>query len=215
MSIGIIDYGAGNLRSVANATRHLGFDPLLIRHPGQLESIDHLIFPGVGSFGDCVANLRQLDLWQGIADWVRADRPYFGICLGYQVLFESSAESPGVEGFGLLAGDCVRFPSGGLKVPHMGWNTVRPTDPADPVWAGLPVEPYFYFVHSYHPRPADGSVVAAWTDYGGEFAAAVRRGRLFATQFHPERSQGHGLALLANFLQADPRAAVRPSPISA
>jgi len=206
MNTGIIDYGAGNLRSVANATRHLGFDPLLVSQPGQLEEIDHLIFPGVGSFGDCVANLHKLGLWQGIADWVRADRPYFGICLGYQVLFESSAESPGVEGFGLLAGDCVRFPAAGLKVPHMGWNTVRPTDPADPVWHGLPAEPYFYFVHSYHPRPADESVVAGWTDYSGPFAAAVRRGRLLATQFHPERSQANGLTLLANFLGADKRA---------
>ena len=200
MSIGIIDYGAGNLRSVANATRHLGFDPVLIRQPDQFADIDQLIFPGVGSFGDCVANLHQLNLWQAVTDWVRADRPFFGICLGYQVLFESSEESPGVGGLGVLAGSCVRFPAAKLKVPHMGWNTVQPTDPADPAWSGLSAEPWFYFVHSYYPRPANEDVVAGWTDYGGRFAAAVRRGNLLATQFHPERSQSNGLTLLGNFL---------------
>ena len=200
MNIGIIDYGAGNLRSVANAVRHLGFAPTLVTSASELDQQERLIFPGVGSFGDCVENLTRLDLWQGIADWIADDRPYLGICLGYQVLFEGSKESPGVAGFGVLAGRCARFDSSHLKVPHMGWNTVEPTDPSDPIWRGLPVEPYFYFVHSYYPRPSDPGVVAGWSGYGAPFAAAVRRGNLVATQFHPERSQANGLALLGNFL---------------
>lgn len=209
MNIGIIDYGAGNLRSVANAVRHLGSAPSLVTHPRELAGLDRLIFPGVGSFGDCVENLLRLDLWGAVGDWIAADRPYLGICLGYQVLFEGSDETPGVSGFAALRGRCVSFDPTRLKVPHMGWNTVEPTDPSDLIWAGLPEHPYFYFVHSYYPQPEDAGNVAAWSTYGDPFAAAVRRGNLFATQFHPERSQDNGLTLLGNFLG---RTITEPSP---
>jgi glutamine amidotransferase len=202
--IGIIDYGAGNLRSVANAIHALGIEPRLVSSPADFAGLTHLVLPGVGSFGDCMGELDRRGLTGPIRDWVAAGKPYFGICLGYQILFDESVETPGVAGLGIFRGKVRRFVEDGRKIPHMGWNAARPVDPADPLWAGLGDSPYFYFVHSYFPEPADPTIVAMTTDYGDTFASAIRSGAVLATQFHPEKSQQAGLRLLANFLGAPP-----------
>lgn len=200
MSPVVIDYGAGNLLSVANALRQLGGDPQIAAGPEAIAGASHLVLPGVGSFGDCMTELERRGFREPLRDWIAADRPFLGICLGYQLLFEGSDESPGVAGLGVFRGRVVRFPDGPLKIPHMGWNAAVPADPADSCWAGLGGGPYFYFVHSFFPEPADAGLVATRTDYGVSFASSVRRGRLLATQFHPEKSQTAGLRLLRNFL---------------
>ena len=202
MKVALIDYGAGNLRSVANALQALGVEPCISGGPDGMEGATHLILPGVGSFGDCMAELATRGLIGPIRDWVLAGRPYLGICLGYQVLFEDSEESPGLPGLGLVRGTVRRFADRpGLKIPHMGWNSVIPRRPEAGTWAGLGREPYFYYVHSYFPVPADDAVIAAETDYAGQgFAAAIERDNLLACQFHPEKSQDAGQRLLRNFL---------------
>lgn len=201
MKIALIDYGAGNLRSVENALRALGLDLQIAADPAGLDGATHMVLPGVGSFGDCMAQLRKRGLLEPIRDWLAAGRPYLGICLGYQILFDTSEESPGVEGLGVVPGIVRRFtPLAGQKIPHMGWNSAVPRHPESPNWAGLGAEPYFYYVHSYFPVPDDPSVIAAETRYGGEtFAAAIERPNLLACQFHPEKSQHAGLQLLRNF----------------
>lgn len=200
--VGVVDYGGGNLRNVLNVLKFLGHEGSLVSGPRDLEAIDRLVFPGVGAFGDCAAELDRRDLRGAIASWVREDRPYFGICLGYQMLFERSSECPGVDGLGVFPGEVVRFPlDRGLKVPHMGWNRVDPVDRAHPVWKDAPDPLYLYFVHSYYPVPAERSIVASTTEYGEVFASSVASGNLFAGQFHPERSQEAGLRLMANFLE--------------
>lgn len=201
---GIIDYGAGNLLSVANAVKFLGFDSVLVSKPEHFEGVTKLILPGVGAFGDCVENLQAQGLWAPIQEWLRAGKPYFGICLGYQVLFESSAESPNLPGLGVLEGEVVEFSAkAGDKVPHMGWNSIGIADLFLPIWNGLNDGDHVYFVHSFYPEPQDQSIVAARTHYAGvEFAAAVCKGALWATQFHPERSQQVGLQVVRNFIEA-------------
>jgi glutamine amidotransferase len=203
MKPGIIDYGGGNLQSVRNALRALGHDPLLVRQPDDLSSVNALVFPGQGAFGDCMAALRRQNLDTALADWIRADQPFFGICIGYQVLFESSDENPDTTGLGIFKGKVVRFPSRpGLKVPHMGWNRTSLTNPLHPAWAHLGPDPFFYFVHSFYPAPLDNSIVAASTVYEDiRFAAAIQHGNLTAAQFHPEKSQDNGLTLIGNFLK--------------
>ena len=202
MKIALIDYGAGNLRSVANALNAIGVTPQLAEAPAALAGATHLVLPGVGSFGDCMGQLTARGLAEPIREWVAAGKPFLGICLGYQLLFESSEESPGVAGLGLVRGSVRRFEAKpGLKIPHMGWNSVVPRRPEAGHWAGLGDEPYFYYVHSYFPVPADDSVTAAETEYGGTtFAAAIELPNLLACQFHPEKSQDAGLRLLRNFL---------------
>jgi glutamine amidotransferase len=159
------------------------------------------VVPGVGSFGDCARQLREAGLWDVIKDWLAADRPYLGICLGYQLLFDSSEESPGAAGLGALAGKVVHFPrESGLKIPHMGWNQLHLTTPSDRLMKDLGQNPDFYFVHSYYPVPEDPSVITSTCDYGLEFAASVTRGNLSAVQFHPEKSQELGLVMLKNFI---------------
>ena len=198
----VIDYGAGNLLSVANALRRLGAAPRIAESPDRIAaSSTHLILPGVGSFGDCMGELERRGFPGTIRDWIAADRPFLGICLGYQLLFEGSDESPDVPGLGVFPGRVVRFRESNLKIPHMGWNSALPARSEDPLWTGLGEEPYFYFVHSYFPRPADPELVATRTEYGETFASSIRRGALLATQFHPEKSQTAGLALLRNFLE--------------
>lgn len=199
-TLGIIDYGAGNLHSVSNTLQAAGYAGRLVRSPQDFAGLTHLILPGVGAFGDCAKQLRAQGLEDGIRAWIEADKPFLGICIGYQILFEASEESPGTPGLGILKGTVARFQSAGLKVPHMGWNNISLKDPGDPVWAGLGAAPYFYFVHSYYPMPEDASLMAASCTYGETFAAAVRRGNLTATQFHPEKSQRNGIRLLANFM---------------
>ncbi len=203
MKVTLIDYGAGNLTSVANAMRALGIAPEIAASGGEIGDATHLVLPGVGSFGDCMEQLANRGLADPIRDWVRAGKPYLGICLGYQILFDSSEESPGVAGLGLLAGKVRRFAAApGLKIPHMGWNSVVPREPDTGDWAGLGAEPYFYYVHSYFPVPEESALIAAETEYGTDrFAAAIARPNLLACQFHPEKSQDVGLRLIRNFLK--------------
>ncbi len=202
MSVGILDYGAGNLRSVANAIRFLEKPSRIISSAAQMDdSITHLILPGVGAFGDSMNALNARNLAPLIRDWIAADRPFLGICVGYQLLFESAEESPGVEGLGIFKGNVQRFRTTEMKVPHMGWNETIPTDSNNPLFAELGEKPYFYFVHSYYPVPADQSIVSCRTTYGEPFAAGIRRGNLQAVQFHPEKSQDAGLKLLRNFVE--------------
>jgi glutamine amidotransferase len=196
--IGVIDYGSGNLRSVCKALEASGCTPSLINEPSGLNGLDAIVVPGVGAFAHCAENLRATGLWNPVREWALSGRPYLGICLGYQLLFESSEESPEVEGFGVLKGRVVRFSDPALKVPHMGWNTLSKTSGL--LYKGLSDAVSMYFVHSYYPVPADSSLVSAWSDYGVSFAAGVSSGALHAVQFHPEKSQSAGLALLRNFL---------------
>jgi len=201
MKLGMIDYGRGNLRSVINACRTLGHDPVLVTEPSQLEDITHVIFPGQGAFGDCMESLNRLGLADPLREWIHADKPYFGICVGYQLLFSESEESPGTKGLGIIEGKVVRFTSTGIKIPHMGWNSVDLSFPDHPYWKELGEAPYFYFVHSYYPVTPDSDAIAARCHYGNEtFCASIQRGNLLATQFHPEKSQHAGLQLLENFL---------------
>lgn len=202
MKVGIIDYGGGNLRSVANALRALGEDPAIVASPDQIGEVTHLLLPGQGAFGDCMERLEKRGLASFLKDWIAADRPYFGICVGYQLLFESSEEAPGVAGLGVVPGTVRRFQDEpGLKIPHMGWNSATATRGETSVWQGLGEEPYFYYIHSYFPVPLEPSAVVAESTYGSQkFAAAVERGRMFACQFHPEKSQEAGLRLIRNFL---------------
>jgi imidazole glycerol-phosphate synthase subunit HisH len=197
-SIGVVDYGSGNLRSVCKALEAVGANVALVTNAAQLDPLDALVVPGVGAFGDCAQNLRRSGLWEPLVDWLKAGRPYLGICLGYQLLFESSEESPDCPGLGFLSGRVVRFHGEKLKVPHIGWNVLR--NPRGPIYQSLPATPYFYFVHSYFPVPASDEIVSARCEYGGSFAASVSTGNLHATQFHPEKSQAAGLTLLKNFL---------------
>ena len=197
----IVDYGSGNLRSVQKAFEHLGAPAAITDDPGVVASAERLVLPGVGAFGDAMRELRARGLVEPIVAHLRADRPFFGICMGLQLLFETGLEGGRHEGLGVLAGDVSRFElPAGFKVPHMGWNTVSWRDGGRP--AGIADGEHFYFVHSYRARPSDASVVAAEADYGGPFCAAVSRGRLFATQFHPEKSQAAGLRLLRAFLDS-------------
>ena len=197
-NIGLVDYGSGNLRSVGKALEASGAKVTLLTHPARLDDLDALVVPGVGSFGDCARNLRESGLWDPLLEWLRAGRPYLGICLGYQLLFESSEESPGVQGLGYLAGKVVRFKAQGLKIPHMGWNTL--VDAKGDLYQDLPDATSFYFVHSYYPVPADEDLISARCEYGEVFAASISRGAIHAVQFHPEKSQSPGLAVLKNFL---------------
>ena len=200
MKVGIVDYGRGNIRSVENAFLAIGADTVLVTRPEQLQDITHLVLPGQGEFGDCAANLKKQGMFEAIREWTAENKPYLGICVGYQLIFEKSVESPSAEGLALLPGTVKRFPDVGLKIPHMGWNSISPSHPDDALWKDMPANPFFYFVHSYYPEPSDTEHIAASCDYAVSFAAAVRRGNLVATQFHPEKSQHNGLQLLRNFL---------------
>ena len=202
MKLGIIDYGGGNLQSVRNALRTTGVEAFYINEPGGFVGTDAIVFPGQGRFDDSMAGLQSRGMVDPLREWILADRPFFGICIGYQALFERSQENPGVAGLGIFEGEVVRFPHRpGLKVPHMGWNQVRLSDPADTAWSGQDADPYFYFVHSYYPSPCDPTLTAGTTDYEGEFVCAIQRGNLIATQFHPEKSQTAGLQLLGQFVR--------------
>ena len=202
MNVGIIDYGAGNLQSVLNAFHALGAEANLITTPAELADLTHLVLPGQGEFGDCSRKLEASGMTQPIKDWITADKPFLGICVGYQLLFEGSEESPAAKGLGIFKGQNVKFTAeAGLKVPHMGWNGVTPQNPNLSMWNGMSDEPYFYYVHSYFPQAEEADVVACVTTYGNQtFHGAVTRGNLIATQFHPEKSQHAGLQLLKNFL---------------
>lgn len=198
--IALVDYGAGNVESVAKAIRHLGRSVELTCDPEVIRTADAVILPGVGAFGDAVSQLRDRGLEQVVLDSARdADRPFLGICVGLQMLFDSSEESPGAKGLSLMGGRVLRLPSeNGLKVPHIGWNSIE-YDHNCPIFARLPEQPYVYFVHSYYLRADRQDVVAATAQYGAQIHAAVWEGSCFATQFHPEKSGEIGLAILDNF----------------
>lgn len=200
-TIAVVDSGSGNLRSVERALAHVGGAPRLTSDPEQVRRADLVVVPGQGAFADCMAAMRRRGLDEAVGEVVRSGRPYLGICLGLQILFEESEEHGPVTGLGLLPGRVVRFSgAGGLKVPHIGWNQVRGAGRREPLLAGVPADAHFYFIHSYCAVPAEPGLVALSCDYGGEFCAAVRRDNLFACQFHPEKSQAVGLRLLANFV---------------
>jgi imidazole glycerol-phosphate synthase subunit HisH len=199
--IGLVDYGSGNLRSVQRALEHSGAVVTHVTRESESEGCAALVVPGVGSFGDCARQLREAGLWEFLKDWLASGRPYLGICLGYQLLFESSEESPGVQGFGVFKGKVVHFPKGGgLKIPHMGWNQLHIARSEDRLLRGLGKNPDFYFVHSYFPVPEDREAVTSTCGYGVEFAASVTKGHISAVQFHPEKSQAIGLSMLRNFV---------------
>lgn len=201
LRLGVLDYGAGNLRSVLNAFRALRRPAELVAEPGGFERADLLVFPGQGAFGDSVRILKARGLWEPLRAWLAAGKPYLGICLGYQLLFEGSEESPGVEGLGVAAGVVRRFASGGgLKIPHMGWNRVVWEPSQARWWHGLPSPAHLYFVHSYYPELRDSGEALCFTDYGVRFASGIARENLMAVQFHPEKSQALGLGLLCNAL---------------
>ena len=213
MKLGMIDYGRGNLRSVINACRSLGYDPGLITKPEEFAEFTHLIFPGQGAFGDCMDSLRRLDLVESLREWISSGKPYFGICVGYQLLFDASEESPGTAGLGLVHGTVKRFTSKEVKVPHMGWNALDLKMPDSPFWKGFDNKPYFYFVHSYYPTGVDPKVISATCGYGQEkFCAVIEKGNILATQFHPEKSQHAGLDLLENFLNQSSRSNQKNAP---
>lgn len=199
--VGIIDYGGGNLRSLKRAVELLGHQVILVDSPDRFTGFTHLLFPGQGAYGDCLAKLHGRDLVTPLLSWIQDDKPFFGICVGYQLLFQKSEEAPEVQGFGLFSGEVVKFQSETLKIPHMGWNALRIGDPSHPVWKGLPKDPYFYFVHSYYSTEVQEDVQAGNCLYGEEFTACVIKGNLLATQFHPEKSQQNGLRLIENFLK--------------
>lgn len=199
MKLVIVDYGAGNLHSVTRAVMHAGVRPLVTASPRYVEEADALIVPGVGAAADTMANLRRNGLVEPIKEYIASGRPFLGVCMGQQVLFEVSEEGGEHECLGVLPGRVVRLP-GGLKVPHMGWNRVRQVRP-HPIFEGIPDGAYFYFVHSYYPAPADPSIVAGETEYGVVFPSVVARENVVATQFHPEKSGDMGLRMYANFLR--------------
>jgi glutamine amidotransferase len=206
--LALIDYGSGNIRSVHNALLHEGAEVSLVSTPAGLEEADSVLLPGVGAFGDCVRGLQSRGLWEPMREWMESGRPMLGICVGYQLLFEESEESPGVRGFGFFEGTVKRFSTPGLKVPQIGWNEIVPTDRKNPLWAGMPADPHVYFVHSYFPVPRDPSIVTSTCEYGETFAASAGRGNVSATQFHPEKSQAVGLRILRNFIESTKAVAV-------
>lgn len=198
----IIDYDAGNIKSVEKALLYLGEEAVITRDREVIRKADHVILPGVGAFGSAMEKLRGYGLEEIIREVIGEGIPFLGICLGLQLLFESSEESPGVEGLHILDGKIVRIPSdsdGGLKVPHIGWNNLSFPNEGR-LFKGLPENPYVYFVHSYYLQAADERQVTAVTEYGVRIHASVEKGNVFACQFHPEKSSGVGMQILRNFI---------------
>ena len=199
--IAIIDYQMGNLRSVQKGFEKVGQEAQIVSDPQQLEGATKVVLPGVGAFGDAIKELTERGFVDPLREWLEQDRPFLGICLGLQLLFERSFEGGEHRGLGVLAGEVLRFDvPAPLKVPHMGWNELQLQKPA-PILEGINPGDHLYFVHSYYVAPEDREVVAVEADYGGPFCAMVWRGQLFATQFHPEKSQQVGLQILKNFSQ--------------
>ena len=200
--IAIIDYDAGNLKSVEKALKFLDEEAVITRQKEEILNADKVILPGVGAFGDAMRNLNQFGLVDVIKEVVDLGKPFLGICLGLQLLFERSEESPGVEGLGILKGEILRIPDcPGLKIPHMGWNSLK-IKPEAKLFKGLE-DPYVYFVHSYYLKAADESIVAATTEYSTIIHASVQSGNVFACQFHPEKSSRVGLQILRNFAEME------------
>ncbi len=197
--IAVIDYGMGNLRSVQKALEAAGYPAAIVNTPEALKQARGIVLPGVGAFGDTMDNLRALGLDMAIKDEIANNKPFLGVCLGLQVLFESSEEMGAHPGLGILPGRVRRF-TGELKVPHMGWNQVDLGPGQDnPLFQGIPDHSYFYFVHSYYVESDDNAVISGSTDYGGTFTSMIARGNLFGVQFHPEKSSELGQRVYANF----------------
>ena len=198
--VAIIDYDAGNIRSVEKAVRYLGKEAVVTSDPEKILAADRVILPGVGAFGDAMKRLHAMGLVEVIRQAADRGTPFLGICLGLQLLFEKSEESPGVPGLGLLQGEILRLPElPGLKVPHIGWNSLKYPNPGR-LFRGIPEDSYVYFVHSYYLKAQDEGIVTATTEYGTLVHASVESGNLFACQFHPEKSSETGLTILENFL---------------
>ena len=196
--IAVVDYGIGNLRSAEKALQHLGADARLSSDAREIERAEKVVLPGVGAFGACMAALRSSGLEVVTKEAATDGRPFLAVCIGMQMLFDASDESPGVSGLGIVEGRVTRLPDT-VRLPQMGWNTLEVAAESQ-LCAGLPEPAWLYFVHSYAPEPVDESVVAAWCEYGRRFAAAIEAGPVWATQFHPEKSSDIGLALLRNFV---------------
>ncbi|MDE3067560.1 MAG: imidazole glycerol phosphate synthase subunit HisH [Verrucomicrobiota bacterium] len=201
--IALLDYGSGNLRSAQKALLKVGAEVKIAQAPGDIAGAGAMVLPGVGAFDDCINALRRQELLEAAREFIRSGKPFLGICVGYQALFERSEEfNSCAAGLGIFQGSVVRFPDkSGLKVPQIGWNQIEIARPDCPIFRGVPNGSYVYFVHSFFPRPADDSIVATRTEYGGTFASSVWRENVFATQFHPEKSQRVGLQLLKNFVE--------------
>ena len=196
--IALIDYGVGNLYSVEKAVSAVGGDVLVTNRAEDLQRADKLILPGVGAFGDCMKNLEATNLIPTILEQVRAKKFLLGICVGMQILFEGSEESPDEKGLGIFKGIVKKIHAENLKIPQMGWNSIK-FEKKSKLFAGLKENPYFYFVHSYHADPSDKNLISAVTNYGEKITAAVEFENVFATQFHPEQSGDVGLHILKNF----------------
>ena len=196
--IGIIDYGASNLKSVKNAFDFLGYSSKIIRSENEFIGTERIVFPGVGSFGHAVKSLKTSGLFSSLRDWIRENKPYLGICLGFQLLFESSTESPGNKGFSYFKGRCKKFSA--FKVPQIGWNSIQIIREI-PLFETISCEEYFYFVHSYYVLPQDISLIIAKTNYGIEYTSAAGKGNIIGVQFHPEKSGKCGLKLLQNWIE--------------
>ena len=198
--IGIIDYGMGNLGSVSNACRFLGLDAKIITRKEEMDSCRAVVLPGVGAFGDCMGHLVEHDFVQAIDGWIQSGKPLMGICLGLQVLFQRSEESPGISGLGIFEGTVKRFDlPKELKVPQIGWNRINEVHPECPMFDGIENGSFFYLVHSYYVCPSDEAIVVGKTEYGIDYCSCVWKDNVFATQFHPEKSQAVGLRMLKNF----------------
>jgi glutamine amidotransferase len=197
--VAVVDYGIGNLHSAHKSLQREGADARLTADTALIADAVAVVLPGVGAFGACLDALRARDLEEPVLAAVASGRPFLGVCIGTQMLFDASEEDPGVRGLGVLPGTVQWIPRG-VKRPQMQWNRVDVSDPADPMFGGLGERPWFYFVHSLHGVPADPSTVVATCDYGGPVNAAFRAGNVFAVQFHPEKSASAGLGLIANFV---------------
>ena len=199
--IAIIDYGAGNIQSVSKALKHIGCDCFITNNKEEILSADGAVLPGVGSFGDTIDNMERLGIKEAVKEFIASGKPFLGICLGLQLLFPASEESPEVDGMGIFAGKIRKIPSDlGLKIPHMGWNNIE-INPSSRLFKGIEKNPYVYFVHSYFLKAYERDIVAAQAEYGVIIDAAVEKGNVFATQFHPEKSGETGLKILKNFAE--------------
>ncbi len=198
--IAVVDYDAGNVKSVEKAIEKLGAKHILTSDPAEIAKADAVILPGVGNFGDCVSKLKERGLDVALKEYAASGKPFLGICVGLQLLFDESEESPGVKGLGILPGKIKRFPgSADLKVPQIGWNDI--VESKGRLLEGINKETYFYFVHSYYLECEDPSIVTSRTEYGITYDSSVEKGNVFATQFHPEKSSDAGLKVLSNFLK--------------
>lgn len=201
--IALLDYGSGNLRSVEKALRHVGADVRVVTRSEEMRAAHAVVLPGVGAFDDCLNAMRRQELLAGVKEFISSGRPFLGICVGYQALFEKSEEfNSCAAGLGVFAGKVVRFTERpGLKIPQIGWNQIEIAQPECPIYRGIPSGSHFYFVHSFYPQPADSTIAATRTTYGDAFVSSIWKENVFATQFHPEKSQKAGLQLLKNFVE--------------